>query len=162
VALFNLKGLVDTLWSLGITVDSVEYLEPFGVVRPKPAGAALSVRPCNFDEAYYREMNADLDEGHWSESGFRHYVQFGRAEGRPARLRDGTPIGPDTEVDLGLPLYNDAVLVGRKTTDVIHPVINAYLEGTHKVHSEGDHYFGPVEQFPRARSVPRIARYQWK
>jgi SAM-dependent methyltransferase len=161
VAFFNLKGLVDTLWSLGITVDSVEYILDFGVVRPPRGPSVILVRPYNFDEGYYRQMNADLNEEHWSESGFRHYELYGRAEGRPARLLDGTVLTPASEVDFGYEMYNEVVLACRKTSEVIHPVINGYLEGKHAVHSEGNSYLGPVEQFPRAKPVPRIVPYKW-
>jgi SAM-dependent methyltransferase len=116
---FNLKGLVDTLYSLGLTVESVEYLWEHGLVdhglpgtvshspggmrswfrRLTGGGRAGNNQPVNltkqsFDEKFYLDRHPDLREAiekkRWTRSGFMHYQFHGRAEGRWARRTDGT------------------------------------------------------------------------
>jgi len=166
---FNLKGLIDTLYSLGITVDSVEYLWELGVTKetsvPPTHSQAVQVGPGNFDEKFYIDRYPDIKKAVAAkqfELSYYHYQHCGRSEGRIAKLLDGTVIGPDTplvfEFTSADPL-NRVVLMCRKTPEVINPHISRYLEGFHKVHT-GEAGFGPVAQYPRAKPPKSITLFK--
>jgi SAM-dependent methyltransferase len=163
-AQFNLKGLVDTLFSLGITVDRVEYLGDGGLVRE--SRPEVEVTPADFDEAYYVEANPDVAEAirsnSWKLSGYHHWVLKGREEGRNARLHNGTLILPTTKVTLEDQHYKRAVFIARKTPDVINSVIQDYLEGRHEIHSGEIHdsHYGAWEMFPKPRPVTQVTQYR--
>ncbi len=163
---FNLKGLVDTLYSLGITVDSGEYLWERGLVRSESSRPGVEVRPYEFDEAFYRREHGDIDEAirshYWKQSCYYHYMLHGRAEGRIAQLLDGTIIRPDTEIAFEDANYNRAVLVCRKDQSVLNAYVQNYLEGTHAVHSgvtAADQPYGAWSEFPRPKPLERVSLF---
>lgn len=184
---FNLKGLVDTLYSLGLTVQSVEYLWEFGLVAAAEssgeatgkasvgwfqrllgggrASSAIQITKENFDEQYYLDTQPDLKEAvesnRWRASCFMHYRLHGRAEGRKARLRNGAIVTLDQAIEFPEPTINHAVLVCQKTPEVINPSINRYWETTHDVHNtQAGESFGAPRQYPRAKPVASITRYR--
>jgi 2-polyprenyl-3-methyl-5-hydroxy-6-metoxy-1,4-benzoquinol methylase len=185
---FNLKGLVDTLHSLGIVVRDAEYLWEHGLVaKPDPdadrhharstmrsllsklgllpdRAKRIPITKHTFDEQFYFDSQPDLKEAvesnRWRDSGFAHYKTHGRKERRLARLRDGTMITPEQPVDYPEPSINHAVFVCRYTPEIINPLINRYWETTHDVHNmAAGESFGAPGKYPKAAPV-KVSMYQ--
>ena len=125
---FNLKGLVDTLYSMGVTVHRVEYLWEYGLVASSPAeqesrqgswfgrlrrfarrtltgdngSHPIQVTKQNFDEQHYLNSQPDLkdavENNRWRASGFFHFQRHGRAEQRVAQF-DGRHLDNTRDAD---------------------------------------------------------------
>jgi hypothetical protein len=163
---FNLKGLVDTLYSLGITVESVEYLWERGLVRTAAKSTAIEVRPYEFDEVFYRREHQDINDAietnYWTQSCYYHYMLHGRGEGRLARLLDGTIIRPDLDIQFEDANYNRAVFICRKESAILNAYIQNYHEGTHAVHSDESaarQPYGAWAEFPRPKPLNRVSLF---